>query len=69
MGWGARKDAASCGTLTALWGSLMEAAAKAGNLPSATPTRGASDAGTALRSDPTMRASLPYISSRPSSPT
>ena len=69
MGCGDRKAAASCGTLVAPIGALRDAATIAGNLPPATPIRGARSPGTALSRAFTNRASPPYIASRPSSPT
>ena len=69
MEWGARKDAASAGTLVAPKGVLDMAATRAGNLAWATPTLGVRSWGAALRMEFTSRASPPYMSSRPSNPT
>ena len=66
-GWGARKAAASGGTLTAPCAAAVRAAMKAGNLPSARPTRGRRRSGTAPSRATASRASPPYISDRPSS--
>ena len=68
MEWGARKDAASAGTLVAPRGVLDMAATRAGNLAWATPTLGARSWGAELSREFTSLASPPYMSSRPSRP-
>ena len=69
MECGARKDAASMGTLVAPRGVLDMAATRAGNLAWATPTLGARSWGAELSREFTSLASPPYMSSSPSSPT
>ena len=66
MEWGARKAPTLSGTLKAPSGLHVRAAMKAGNLASATPTRGFRCAGTAFSRAETTPASPRYSPSRPS---
>ena len=67
MEWGARKARASSGTLVAPCVLHVRAAMKAGNLVSATPTRGVKYADTEFSRAETTPASPRYSLSRPSS--